>query len=348
MGDIIMSTPAFHALKTTFNCRLTLLTSSAGVGICKHIPDIEEVIIADLPWMKLNVDENSFHLRDLIHQLKTKQFDAAIIFTVYSQSSLPAALLTFMAGIPERIAYCRENPYHLLTTWVPDKEPYSFIQHQTERDLQLAEAVGAVSNDKHLQLLTDASASYSLQKKLHAHHFSVNDDYIIIHAGVSEKKREYPIHLWQQLVQQLQQQSHLKIVFTGTKEQKNLIAQIITQSQQNIINLAGKLSISELIALTEHARLMITVNTVTAHIAAALQTPVIVLYALTNPQHTPWMVKHEVFYFPVNEEMQSRNEVIRYVSDNWKHHVTEYPKTSDIIQSVKRMLQSDSENETLA
>ena len=55
--------------------------------------------------------------------LSARRFDAAVIFTVYSQSPLPAALLLLQAGVPLRLAHCRENPYGLLTQWGREREP---------------------------------------------------------------------------------------------------------------------------------------------------------------------------------------------------------------------------------
>lgn len=44
MGDVIMSSPAFHVLKISFNCKITLLTSSAGSMISNFITDVDETI----------------------------------------------------------------------------------------------------------------------------------------------------------------------------------------------------------------------------------------------------------------------------------------------------------------
>jgi ADP-heptose:LPS heptosyltransferase len=152
MGDVIMSSPAFRALKETFDCRLTVLTSSMGSLITPFIKEIDETIVFDLPWIKTNNEIISEKCFALIEKLKTYHFDAAIIFTVYSQNPLPTALLAYMANIPLRLAYCRENPYALLTHWIPDKEPYSFIQHQVERDLHLVKHMGATTGDDKLHL----------------------------------------------------------------------------------------------------------------------------------------------------------------------------------------------------
>ena len=64
-------------------------------------------------------------------------------------------MLAMMAGIPLRLAYSRENPYELLTHWLPDKEPYSFVQHQVKRDLELVASIGAQTPDTQLSLRID-------------------------------------------------------------------------------------------------------------------------------------------------------------------------------------------------
>jgi ADP-heptose:LPS heptosyltransferase len=46
--------------------------------------------------------------------------------------------------------------------------------------------------------------------------------------------------------------------------------------------------------LIARATLLISNNTGPVHVAAAVGTPVVDLYALTNPQHTPWGVRHRV------------------------------------------------------
>jgi ADP-heptose:LPS heptosyltransferase len=56
------------------------------------------------------------------------------------------------------------------------------------------------------------------------------------------------------------------------------------------------LSLGELAAVIGQCSLLICNNSGPAHIAAALRTPVVDLYALTNPQHTPWRTASRVLY----------------------------------------------------
>jgi ADP-heptose:LPS heptosyltransferase len=65
------------------------------------------------------------------------------------------------------------------------------------------------------------------------------------------------------------------------------------------MNLAGQLGTEELAAVIDAATLLVSNNTGPVHIAAATGTPVVVLYALTNPQHTPWKVPSRVLFHDV-------------------------------------------------
>jgi len=68
-------------------------------------------------------------------------------------------------------------------------------------------------------------------------------------------------------------------------------------------SLAGDLRLSDLAALLSAAPLLLSNNTGPVHIAAAVGTPVVDLYALTNPQHTPWQVAARV----LNHDVPCRN-----------------------------------------
>src|SRR5262249_8966325 len=143
LGDVLMTTPALRALRETQpGRRLTLLTSAAGAAAAALVPQIDEVIVYDAPWLKATAPRrDSMPDWDMADRLRGERFDAAVIFTVFSQNPLPSALLCHLADIPLRLAYCRENPYQLLTTWLPDPDPVQGIRHEVRRQLDLVAAV---------------------------------------------------------------------------------------------------------------------------------------------------------------------------------------------------------------
>ncbi|MBS1606711.1 MAG: glycosyltransferase family 9 protein [Bacteroidetes bacterium] len=340
MGDVIMTSPALRALKETFDCRITLLTSAMGALITSFIPEIDSTIIADMPWVSTQSLPTPDTCHQLVRQLQEHDFDLAVIFTVYSQNPLPAAFLCWMAGIPRRLALCRENPYHLLTDWIPDKEPYFFIRHQVERDLSLVSHLGATSSDPRLHLSFGPGAQHWAMEKLRAIGLDTTQPWIAIHPGVSDKKREYPIRLWIETIRLIRQQTNAQLLITGSNMDIPLAEQLASALPEGIHAVAGLLTIEEFIATIAASRLVITVNTATTHIAAAVDTAQIVLYAQTNPQHTPWRARATIFEFSVDPTGRSRNEVIRYVNNNLYNTDTPYPNPHTIAAAAQQQLQN--------
>ncbi|RXK83744.1 glycosyltransferase family 9 protein [Filimonas effusa] len=336
MGDIIMSGPAMRALKETLQCRITLLTSPMGAPITTHIPEVDKVIACEIPWVKAGNDLNAEAARALTERIKNESFDAAIIFTVYSQNPLPAALLTYLAGIPVRLAYCRENPYGLLTHWVPDQEPYTFIQHQVARDLKLVETLGAFTSNNTLQLKQQAADISTTGEKLRQ--TGITGNYIVLHPGVSEEKRKYPVDRWAATARLLSAQHNLPVVISGSAADAALANAIVDQAEAACRSMAGKLNMAEWISLLDKASLLVSVNTGAIHISAAVQTPTIVLYALTNPQHTPWRSPAIVLPFSVPGSLKSRNEVIKYVDELlFTQHIA-YPAPKEVAAAAASLL----------
>ncbi len=102
-----MTTPAIRALKTSYPDRqISLMTSTARAVIAPLIAEVDDLMIYDAPWLKATALRTS-SAPDLvmIERLRQAEFDAAVIFTVYSQNPLPAALCCYLAEIPLRLAH---------------------------------------------------------------------------------------------------------------------------------------------------------------------------------------------------------------------------------------------------
>src|SRR4051812_47141730 len=93
MGDLLMTTPALRALKESVPGReITLLSSPSCREIVPLIAEIDRALFYDSPWMKAtSLNSQSSKDKAMIRFLRRFHFDAAVIFTAYSQSPLPAA-----------------------------------------------------------------------------------------------------------------------------------------------------------------------------------------------------------------------------------------------------------------
>ncbi len=296
MGDVLMTTPALRALKESApGRRITLLTSPAGAAVAPLVPELDACWVYESPWMKATAprgDSRGDHA--MIDRLRSAEFDAAVIFTVYSQNPLAAAFLCYLAEIPLRLAHCRENPYQLLTHWLVDPEPGTVIRHEVRRQLDLVATVGARPSHERLSLRIPEAARLRVAERLWGLALDKGPSWVVIHPGASAPSRRYAPEGFAQAAQRLVLESGFSVVFTGDASERPLIESIRAMMAAPAHSLAGELSLAELAALIECAPLLIANNTGPVHIAAAVGTPVVDLYALTNPQHTPWAVPHRV------------------------------------------------------
>lgn len=296
LGDVLMTTPAIRALKDgQLHRRITLLTSPAGAAIAVLIPEVDDVIIYDAPWMKATAPRtDSAPEFALIERLRAGGFDAAAIFTVFSQNPMPAAILCYLAGVPLRLAHCHENTYQLLTDWVPDPEPETVIRHEVRRQLDLVAAVGCRARNEQLSLRVPEAARARVRLLLGERGIDLSRPWVVIHPGASAPSRRYPAEGYAAAARRLVREAGWHVVFTGLPDERDLIASIQRMMAAPSRSFVGDLDLAELAALIEAAPLLLANNTGPAHIAAAVGTPVVDLYALTNPQHTPWGVPRRI------------------------------------------------------
>ncbi len=304
LGDVLLCTPAFHAIKQTLpEAALTLLTSSVGAQIGRLDPDIDDVIVYSSPqmdpWQKLPQD--SQREQRMIARLREHHFDGAIIFTSFRQSSLPAAYLCYLADIPLRAAASIDGPGSLLTT--RHKHPERMM-HEVERGLDLVGALGFTTEQKDMVLKVPEEAQVALSERL-AGMKAYKRPFIVVHPGCSMPARTYPEEMYVQVIDLLVEQIGAYVAVTGGPDEQELVQRIVAALQpehrEAVVALAGVLPFAEFCALIEHADLTITNNTGPMHVAAALTTPVIALFALTNPpeQWGPWRVPHRQLFHDV-------------------------------------------------
>ena len=313
LGDLLMTTPALAAIRHTLPAaRITLLASPSGAAAAAHVPVIDEGIAFDAAWIRPprpGPGDDAVHALGqlesrLVDALAERRFDAAIIFTVCTQSALPAALLCRLAGIPLRLAHSRENPYGLLSDWVPECDVVGDgMRHEVARQLGLVASVGLHAPDDRLLFRFGVEHVTRLRVRMAAVGLDPLRPYFVVHPGASAASRRYPAESFGDAAQMIARSSGCQAVFTGDAGEHALVEQARARMTEPSVSLAGRLELGELAALIAGAQLLVANNTGPVHIAAAVNTPVVDLYALTNPQHTPWKVRARV----LNRDVPCRN-----------------------------------------
>jgi lipopolysaccharide heptosyltransferase II len=335
LGDMLMTTPALKALRAgRADRRLTVLTSPAGAAAARLVPEVDEVIVYDAPWMKATApraDSAADHA--MAARLRHERFDGAVIFTVYSQNPLPAAMLCHLADIPLRLAHCRENPYQLLTEWVIEPEPDRLVRHEVQRQLDLVATIGCRIDDQRLSLRVPPAAAVSVRRLLRRLGIR-NRRWVVIHAGGTAPSRRYPAARFAEVAVRLAAATDCTLLFTGTHAEAALIEEIRGPLRTASHSLAGRLELDELAALIARAPLLISNNTGPVHIAAATGTPVVDLYALTNLQHTPWGVPHRVLSYDV-----PCKNCYKSVCPEGHHHCLTRVEPRDVVAAALALLE---------
>jgi lipopolysaccharide heptosyltransferase II len=300
MGDVVMTGPAIRALgglpPTAPRRTITLLTSPSGAGVAPMLPDVDDAIVYRAPWMPGGATDPAADLR-VIERLAARAFDAAVIFTAVTQSALPAATMCRLAGIPLRAAYVRENPYSMVTDWLPDDggEP---AQHEVVRQLALASALGGSTDDDRLALALPPGTLDVAIDTLAAAGIGPDEPTIVFHPGARASSRRYDPTSFAAAADALASEGW-RIVVTGSVADGDVVRAMVDAMRSVPADLCGVLSLPVLVATIANANAIVTNNTGPAHLAAAVQTPVVDLYALTNLQHTPWRAPSRVLFHDV-------------------------------------------------
>lgn len=307
LGDVLVTTPAFRAVRHSLpEVRLTLLCSPVGAQVGRLNRDIDEVMEYEAPWMDpwSQLAQDPSREQALIRHIAAGRFDGAIIFTSFRQSSLPAAYMCYLAGIPHRAAASVDGSGSLLTTRIKHQSDSSgSFPHEVQRSLDLVGALGMTTDDLSLELhVSPEVQAYAddLVASVRAQEAPV----VVVHPGCSMPARTYAWEGYADICRGLVRNLGARVLLTGSAAERDLVARVQDRSglsEDKARSLAGDLSIELLAGIIGASDLIVTNNTGPAHIAAAVGTPVLTLFALTNPpdQWAPWQVPYRQLFHDV-------------------------------------------------
>ncbi len=307
LGDVLVTTPALRAIKESLpEAALTLLASPIGAQVGRLNRDVDDVIVYRAPWMDPwhTLPRDSAREQATIVALKERAFDAAVIFTSFRQSPLPAAYLCYLADIPLRAAASIDGPGSLLTT--RHKHP-EHMMHEVERGLDLVGALGLGTAEQDLALTVPDSAradavALLLGIGIPSERVARRGPLVVVHPGCTMPARTYPWEMYAGVVDELVTRLGATVVLTGAEDERALAEQVrdrvAARNRASAHVVAGTLPFPAFCALIDGADLVVTNNTGPMHVAAALKTPVVALFALTNPpeQWGPWRAPHRLLY----------------------------------------------------
>ena len=282
-GDVLLAGPAVRAVAAGAE-RVTLLCGPAGAEAARLLPGVDEVVVHEAEWIA--ADPQPVRPADVerrVDHLASLGADCALILTSFHQSPLPLALLLRMAGVPFVGAICEDYPGSLLDV----RHHVDDDLHEVWRGLSLAQAMGfalAEDDDDRLRVLRPGG-------------YPPGTGHVVVHPGASVPARAWAPERHAALVRALALEGR-RVVVTGGPRERALTRHV---AGTRALDLGGRTSLGELADVLAGAACLVTGNTGPAHLAAAVRTPVVSLFAPTVPVQRwhPWGVPHELLYVPV-------------------------------------------------
>jgi ADP-heptose:LPS heptosyltransferase len=282
-GDVLLQGPALRAVAAGSG-RVSFLCGPRGAAAADLLPGVDEVLVFRADWIDPEPRPISKPaIDDLVGRVAGLRPDLGIILTSFHQSPLPLALLLRLAGVPRLAAISDDYPGSLLD--VRHRLPENL--HEVERSLSLARAAGfdlPVGDDGGLRV----RRSGRLPEQLAAHR-----PYVVVHPGASAPARAWSRFRHRELVDLLAGQGR-HVVVTGSREEAALVAEVAGPPRPEVLALAGRTPLPVLAEALAAADAVVVGNTGPAHLAAAVGTPVVSLFAPVVPAERwrPWQVRH--------------------------------------------------------
>lgn len=140
----------------------------------------------------------------------------------------------------------------------------------------------------------------AIKQWLHNKNFDKRSKLVIIHAASRWKFKEIPIESWVRVINELKSQD-INVILTGSKEDDKKNKEIFNRCQLKPV-IANNFSLKDTAALFKLADLVLTIDSMSTHLASAVKTPVISIFGPTNEKNWgPWKGKYRVITMSVED-----------------------------------------------
>jgi len=279
IGDAVMSTPALAAVRETFPlAEITLLANPLVGQLLQGHPAINRVLIFD---RKGNHRGLGGRIR-LARMLARERFELAIMLP----NSFDSALIPWLARIPVRIGKASDGRSLLLTHRFRPSEADKTL-HEVDYYLGLLRAFGIMGGVSQPWLTTTADEDRAAALLLADHGISGGDLLLGINAGASfgSAKRWYP-ERFAGVAASLAKSRGAQVVLFGGPDEQELVGVIQQELGGHCLNLAGKTTVRQLMALIKRCTFLVSNDSGPMHIAAAFGVPLVAIFGPTDQTGT--------------------------------------------------------------
>ena len=326
IGDIVLSTPAVEALRSSFpKANIDFLSSCETDKLLINNPNLNKIVVFDSILFNfkrlriLHVFKNIL----LLKKLRAESYDILIDL----RADIRSIFIMWLIGGKRRISQEIRSGGFLLT----DIAPYKGINHETRRKLDIVEYISGKKWCKvpAKQVYYDAVDKEYVDSLLRSYNA---DAYAVIHATAGWRYREWPGEYFLKTSKWIKNNLNIKVFWVGSRNEWRNLEKFI-HDEEGIHNLSGKLTLNQLAYLLKNTRLFIGNDSGVMHIADSFEIPVIALFGPNDPvRYGPTGKNAEVIYRKVKCSPCSQTAC------NLRPNCMERITVDEVISAIKKLM----------
>ena len=269
VGDICHTLPVVRTIQAHWpQTHISWIIGKLEASLVSDIPNIE--------FIEFDKSRGIKAYMDVRHALQRRRFDALL----HMQMSLRSSVVNRMVNTNTRIGFDRARAKDLQWLFNNAQIPAHQNQHVMDSFFGFTEALGI--NEKNLNWDIPIPKPDKQQAKTL---LPGKQPTLVISPCSSMSYRNWHSDGYAAVCEYAIKQYALRVVLTGGPSitELEMAEDIETKCKFPIINLIGKTNLKQLLAILKRAKLVIAPDSGPAHMASAVNTPVIGLYACTNP-----------------------------------------------------------------
>ncbi|CAI2003207.1 Lipopolysaccharide core heptosyltransferase rfaQ [Serratia liquefaciens] len=296
-GDMLLITPVINTLQQNYpQAQIDVLLYKETQEMLASHPALSNVFVIDRQWKKQGTKAHLSHELNLIRQLKARHYDLVVNLADQWRSAILArltgALIRLGFDFPKRQGFLwRYCHTHL----VPVSDHARL--HTVEQNLSLLQPLGLPGVSQQVTMSYPSQDWQACEQLLQQQ--GITGDYIVV-----QPTSRWFFKCWSEekmaaTISALQADGHSLVITSGPdQKEREMVARILALCPpQGVVSLAGQLTLRQLAALIDHAKLFIGVDSVPMHMAAALQTPCVALFGPSKLVFwRPWQVIGHVIW----------------------------------------------------
>lgn len=273
LGDVLLSTPVFKAVRDAYpKSHIAVMVRPYTRECVDGNPYIDEVLVYD----KRGQHKSLFSSLIFALNLKKRSFDTAIILHPTNRANL----VTFLAGIPERIGYNRKMGF-FLTKKIPHKKETG-RKHELEYTLDIVKAMGIKPKDTEIYMPIREDVQNRIDRTFSSCGILPKDKLVAMHPSSSCLSKKWNIERFAKVADTLIKEDKVKIILVGGPDGKIDAEKTKRYMKEPVIDFSGKTTIPDLAALLKKCSLFISNDSGPVHVAAAVGTPVISIFGRSD------------------------------------------------------------------